>query len=344
MALESWQIAALPGADQTPPTTPPPQMPPQPPLPSQQRSAAQIQADLKLHYIKPRRPWIVPLLVFIALAIIASGGWLLVQKYRNNPTPLFNQALTTSLATKQLVAVRSGDADTTTTMLDVTKPRDPRMSTLTTKVLGADTYVKGYGTLRDTFVVFASDPTKKTDTPTNLLDQWIGIRSDNELPNGAANTPLFTMSDPRSQLLQPWVFGNFDEKTRNDLLAQIKKSKLYEFDAKKVTHDTKDNQTTYVYPITIEGTKLAAYEAKAGDAFGIPASDVSASTRSLIGGKVTMHLYVNGNTKQVTRIDVTTNGITSSTIYANYNKVTLPAAPVARFTYSQYLSQLGVSQ
>ena len=215
----------------------------------------------------------MPLLIFIVLAIIVGGGLLLLQKYRNNPTPLFNQALTSSLSTKQVAAMRSGDADTTTTLLDVTKPSDPRLSTITTKMLGADTYIKGYGTLRDTFIAFASDPAKKTDTPTDLLDQWISIRSDNTLPAGAANTSLFAMSDPRSQLLQPWVFGNFDEKTRGTLLTQIKKSKLYQFDAKKVTHSAKDNQTTYVYPVTIDGTKLAAYEAKVGEAFGIPASD-----------------------------------------------------------------------
>jgi|GEM_PF-2899567 len=342
MALESWQIAALPGANETPPPVPP-QTQPQQLFPPPQRSATQIQADLKLHYIKRRRRWILPLLIFVALTLIVSGAALLVQKYRNDPTPLFNQALAESLTTKQVMAMRSGDADTTVTTFDIAQPKDPRLGTLTTKILGADTYVKGYGTLENTYVSFASDPTKKTNTPTNLLDQWISVRDDGNLPTGAAGAPLFSLSDPRSQLLQPWAFGNFDKKTRNDLLSQIKKSKLYEFNSKNVTSSTKNNQTMYVYKVTIDGTKLAAYESKLGAAFGISANDIATSTKTLIGAKLSAEITIDKASKHVTRLDVTNSGITSTTTLQNYNKATLSSEPAARFTYAQYLAQLGAT-
>ncbi len=340
MALESWQIAALPGASETPPASPPPQMPPQPPSPPRS-SATQIQSDLRLHYIKPRRRWVLPLLIVIAVAIIVTGVILLVQKHRNDPSVLFDQALTQSLSTSSITETRANDNDATVTALDVSKPKTAKLGTLTTKNLGADTYVKGFGTMQNTYLAFGSDPAKQTNTPTRLLDQWIAVRKDGNLPISASQTPLFTLSDPRYQLLQPWIFGNFDSKTRGDLLKQIKSTKLYSFAAKDVKQVTMDNQLTYVYSLTLDGTKLAAYETKAGAAYGISPTDTTSLTGGLLNTKIPVHLYIQKSTHQITRIDTVTNGIPTTTTFRARNNTKVSAEPTARFTYTEYLAQLG---
>jgi len=273
--------------------------------------------------------------------LVVAIAVLLVQAYRNNPATIFNQALSNSLTTKQVQEAVSSDAFNATLVLDTSNPKDPRLSTLTTKSLGANTYVKGYGSLQNTYISYASDPTSSTTTPTNLLDQWIQVRSGGSLSAGATLNPLFAASDPRYQVVSSWVFSGFSGKDRSSLLKLAKSSKLYQIDTKKITRTSVNSHAALVYSLAVNGGKLAAYEARAGALFGIAKSDIATITQSLGGSTVGLKVYVQKDTRQVVRVDATVRGLTTRATYSDFNTAKLPAEPKAGLSYSAYLKQLG---
>ncbi|HSX07396.1 MAG TPA: hypothetical protein VLG11_00720 [Candidatus Saccharimonadales bacterium] len=335
MPQEPWQ-PANPAYPAQPPVSPPPQMPPTPYQPPIAPTITPVAPELAPKYIKPHHHWLRVLLAILLLTLVGGGSGWLYNYYRTNPDLVFNRALSGSLSTKQVQAA----TDSSTVLYDVSNPKDPRISTLTTKILGADTYAKGYGTLQNTFIDYASNPNAKSDTPTNLLDQWIQVRDNGTLPDGASVNALASMSDPRLQLLAPWMFGNFSGKDRGALQTLAKQSGIYKYQPKAIARNV-NGAHTYTYTLTIDGTKLAAYESKAGELFGIPAGDITAETGALNGTTVTAKITIDTHNSRVTQVQSTLNGISTTVKYSNYNKLKLPAQPNAALTYADYLNRLG---
>ncbi len=340
MPPENWQSAPPSYPNNNPPTSPPPQIP-SPPYNAVSGLGPSAQPELASQYIKPRRRWIVPMLAGAGVVVVAAAAVLIVQAYRNNPATIFNQALSNSLATKQIQESVSSDVLNTILVLDTNNPKGPRVSTLTTKSLGANTYVKGYGSLQNTYISYASDPTNSTTTPTNLLDQWIQVRSGGSLPAGVTLNPLFTASDPRYQVVGSWMFGGFSGKDRSGLLKLAKSSKLYQIDALKIAQTNIDDHAALVYSLSVNGDKLAAYEVQAGVLFGIAKSDVATITQGLSGTTIGLKVYIQKDIRQVVRVDTTVRGLTTRVTYSGFNTAKLAAEPKANLSYSEYLKQLG---
>lgn len=339
MPPNNQQPAAPQYPNETPPASPPPQMPT---TPYQSTVSAPIypdQSELSEQYKKPRRRWIVPLAAIILLAAICAGGWFGYQAYTNNPATLFNQALGKSLSTKQVTQNVSSSTSAAVVTLDVSDVKKPHVSSLTTNNFGVSTYVKGYGTLQNTYLSYANNPNSATNTPINLIDQWIRVRSNGTLPTGAALTPLLTTIDPRYEMLSPWVFGNFTKKDRGTITGLARSSKLYQINSKTVKEEKLNGHQVKIYEVGVNHAALADYFTKVGQTFGIPSTDSGAAAK-LYGTRIQLKVYIQKDTQQIVRLDTTSDGVTTTTLY-DYHSVKFPDEPNPDFTYDDFLSRIG---
>ncbi|HKR81470.1 MAG TPA: hypothetical protein VJR27_00520 [Candidatus Saccharimonadales bacterium] len=311
--------------------------PPAPPYQNYNQSPAFTeQPDLAQKYIKPRKRWVFLLLFVVFVAIVGAGAWFGLRMYRNNPATIFNQAVGVSLHTKQVKQNFTSSTSTLTSQFDVNDIKKPRVSTLTTASLGVNVYVKGYGNLQNTYLSYANGP-GSANTPPALLDQWIQVRDGGQLPNGLTLNPLLTASDPRYALLSPWVFGNFTGKERGSIAGQARK--LYQLDSKHTQTSTLAGRQVLICTVTVNTAKLGEYFEKVGQAFGIPSSDSNAAAK-LYGTHVSLKVYIQKDTYQVMRIDMTNDGVTSTITY-DYRAASFPNEPNPSLTYDDYLKQLG---
>jgi hypothetical protein len=320
------------------PAGPPPQMPTTPYQSPVPEPVFPDQSGLSEHYKKPRKPWILPLLAVIFAVIVCGGTWFGYQAYRNNPATLFNQAIGASLHTKQVTETFNSTTSAGAVAFDVNDVKKPRLSTLTTMNLGVSTYVKGYGTMQNTYLSYSNNPNGETTTPPNLLDKWIQVRADGNLPSGATLNPLLTTIDPRYELLSPWVFGNFTSKDRKSIAGLARSTKLYRIDGKKVKDDKLGGRAVKVYDITVNNGALNSYFTKVGQAFGISSTDSSAAAK-LYGSRISLKMYIQKDTHQVLRIDMTNDGVTSTNTYTY--KADVPSEPNPGLSYDGFLTQIG---
>ena len=339
MQPDNRQPAVPPYLNETSPASPPTQMPTTPYPSNVSTPIFPDQSDLSEQYKKPRKRWIIPLVAIVLVAGISAGGWFGYQAYVNNPATLFNQALSKSLSTKQITQNTSSSTSAAVVTLDITDTKKPRVSSLTTTNFGVSTYVKGYGTLQNTYLSYANNPNSETNTPINLLDQWIRVRTDGTLPTGAALTPLITTIDPRYELLSPWVFGNLTKKDRGTITGLARSSKLYQINTKTVTEEKIHGHQVKVYEVGVNHAALVDYFTKVGQIFDIPSTD-SSTVAKLYGTRVSLKVYIQKDTQQIIRLDTVNDGVGSTTLY-DYRSVKFPDEPNPDFTYNDFLSRIG---
>lgn len=315
---------------------------PQPPvsLPSESVPLPSL-SERASHYVKPRKSRLLWLgMAVLAAGVLGVGVWRWTV-YRNSPAVIFGDALSNALHTQQVKQFWHTGTDASSVIFDLRNTKKPRTTTIITKSFGADTYVKGYGTMQNTYLAYASNPQSQSATPTELLDRWISLRTGGKLPAQSEANSMIARVDPRFQLFGPWLFGNFSQAERSELIKLAESRQLYTFDAQQVQPMQRGDQMLLVYQVKVSSAMLANYNYRAAAFFGVPRHEAE---RALEPFKDTQQVkfYIDADLRQLVRLEGTSNGIAYTMDYGDHtgDAAGVGTEPGADLTYPQYLELL----
>jgi hypothetical protein len=280
--------------------------------------------------------------IFILAVLISIGviWWLIVRV--DQPTVVFNKALSDALSTRSIQVNRQAYGMISTIKEDLVDIKDPITSTsseASTFDIPAST-INGYSTLTNTYILYTnSGSSRTTPTDSSTLNKWIQIRSQGTISTGVDDLTL-TTNDASSLLFNDLVFGNFPKKERDILLDYIKKNHVYQFDSRSVDIDTIDGQPAMAYDVTFNQGALATYEQKVASYMGLSSAAIENALKS-VQDISEATIYINSTTDQFIQFNVTTGNNQQTITYSHYNTTNLPAAPTASLTFEQFNELLG---
>jgi hypothetical protein len=315
--------------------------PPSPPAPEQ--SQPLIPTPETPQFVPPktkkRRRFVAPLLAVLAVLLIAAGigVWLHIQAAKNNPDTALKEALLASLDVQQLQTQTTNGTASSVTQYDFSSPTSPLISNqVTFDMNGATFQGKAYGSLQNTYFSYTKLPPSVSSQITSVVqDAWVQLRAKGVLPVGVSPA-LAKLSDPRYEDFGPVVFGNYSQKTREQL-ANFMLTHVYNYQKGHVTHTTLAGTKVFVYPIKLDVGYLKIAVQSAAFSVGIAPADVQNAVDALDNFKgADVTLYVSSAQHRIQEIMLKNNGQTTTIAYDHYNNVTLPDEPVTKLTWQEF--------
>lgn len=322
---------------------PAPSVQPTPPATS---STDQLQAP-RSFAPPPRKPkrWrklaIITLVVVFSFAAIAGGlFWWHVRNLRNNPLTVFRDALTSSLSTTQLQANAAGPNGQSQIDYDFSALKNPLVSSQSTVgFYGAPFEIEGYGSAGDTFISYAKFPDSIPSSLSSVTQNaWVRLRNQGVAPV-TVSASLNNLADPRYQDFGPLVFGNFPPAQRTRLVNFLIAQHIYDYKLAKVSRNTIDGMSVFVYPASLNVDFLKVFIQSAATIEGFTPADVQTAVTALDAYKNSqVTLYVSASTHRFVRASFEQAGQVTTIDYSDYNNATLLNEPQTNLTWDNFAS------
>ncbi len=289
-----------------------------------------------------RRKVLVPAGVALAVGLVGWGAFALVQYTRTQASPdtIFKDALANALVTKQVQVDRQTGTDHSSTLLDLTALKSPRVSSQASVTLaGASFGLKTYGSISDTYMSYTSLPSGLSNATTGVENHWVQLRRGGQLP-AAINTTLSNAADPRYLAFGPLLFANLPPKTSQTLANYLVSHKVYGYDLAKVTSVPLGNKKALLYSGTFNAAAIQITNQSLATSEGVTVADVQRAVDALDiykGGSSS--LYIDAGTRLPVRLVLHTSaGQSVSYDYSNFSKISLPSQPSSNIDWPQFAS------
>jgi len=246
-------------------------------------------------------------------------------------------ALFASLQARQLETQTTSGSASSVTLYDFSSPSSPLVSNRATFLMnGASFQGTAYGSLQNTYFSYTKlPPSVSTQIASAVQDGWVQLRSKGVLP-ASVSPMLANLSDPRSEDFGPVIFGNYSQKTREQL-ANFMLSHVYSYQKGQVTHTTLAGTKVFAYPIKLDVGYLKIAVQSAAFSVGISPSDIQNTVDALDSFKsADVTLYVDMAHHRIQEIVLKNNGHTTTITYDHYNNVTLPDEPATKLTWQEF--------
>lgn len=320
-------------------------LPEQEPAPQIQQSSGLPPAVERRDFTPPvqkldRRRWLYPAIAAVSVLILGAGifGYTKALAARNNPHNVMQNALENSLSLSNAQSTTRSGSNTVTTQYDFAS-KQPVTSTEASLVTPkGQASLKGYGDLKNTYINYANLP--KTVNP-NIAKQmstaWVQVRQDGVLPKNTPNL-IFKVSDPRYQAFGPVLMGNFEGKTREELLSFIAKNKVYGYDETKVKKDTLGDEAVFVFPIKLDVSYLKVASQSVAVSMGLEPSETQLAVDDMESLRdATVALYIRASDHTIARMSISKEGATKTIDISGYKETKLPAPPQTKLLWQGFV-------
>jgi hypothetical protein len=292
--------------------------------------------------LKRHRNWLLPLMIFIVLAILGLVVLLAVmQKSQDKPNQIFKQALESTLMTNSVEVQTNDGGSITNSLYNLSNSSGPIVSNSgNLRLNGAYFELSGYGTLQNTYVEYTNLPVGQMNTSNAAaLNKWVQLRSNGVLAPGI-NTSLASFADPRSSMVGDIVFGDFTSSQSASLVQSLIASGVYQYQVSQVKQVVSGGQVILEYPVTLNITALKAWNQKILTSMGIPSKDLAPGLANLSAQQsATGIIYINKVTNQLIRFDLKQNSQTTTMLFLDRNKARLPNPPTTYLSWQKFAPQ-----
>jgi hypothetical protein len=276
-------------------------------------------------------------------ALIGGGtyGYFSWQAHRNQPDTIFRDALLHSLQTPKLETVTTIGTDKTTVSYDFSVTTNPVISSQATfQQAGATFGLKGYGNSKNSYFSYTSLPAKiDPKLAASIKDSWVQVRSGGVQP-AQTKSVLTHLIDPRGQVVGPVVFGNFDQKTRQQLADFLISHHVYKYDALKVQKTLLGQHKVLSFRATPDIGFLKVANQSAAANLGFTPDDVQTAVDALgeLRGS-SFEMLIDRGSHQLLEVDIAlANGQTETLTYATPANLELPNEPQTKVTWQNFAS------
>lgn len=269
-------------------------------------------------------------------AVVTDGGG-----NKISPEQLFQSALESSLRTNTYTQKIASDNRQIERRVDVSKPTMPRVSGSAT-IIDRNTVIDGYAGLNDTYIKLIKSPLLNTK-PT-AQGSWLHVRKAGTVLDASGNggTVLDGLFTPTSALYGSFIIGNYDEKSRQALLAIINDQLVYRFDPTTVTQTKLDGQAASQYQVTVSASGQQALASEAARLAGVDKQRISeASTLAQLAGNANSKLVVTiaNDSKRIVQVEDVSADDPRTVTYSAYNATKVTAAPQPTATWNSVFPQ-----
>ncbi|MFO0781594.1 MAG: hypothetical protein U0524_01720 [Candidatus Saccharimonadales bacterium] len=286
------------------------------------------------------RRWIKPALAVGVVAILGIGifSYTKVLAARNNPDTVMRDAIANSLSITTVQGTTKYPGTTITTQFDFTDARNPVINAANSVTSPkGQSMINGYGNLKNTYINYASLP--KSVAPKiakQMSTTWIQVREDGELPKTVPEY-VFKATDPRYQAFGPIIMGNFEGKTKEQLVDFILKNKVYGYEAEKTKKEALGDETMFVFPIKLDVSYLKVASQSAAVSMGLEPTDTQVAVDamdSLRGASVT--LYIRASDHTIARMYISKDGVAKTIDLTAYTEAKVPSPPQTKLLWQGF--------
>jgi hypothetical protein len=277
-------------------------------------------------------------LVLIILIIVCA--YLLLTK-SNSPITVFNKALSNALSTKSFEQITSVNGSREDIKFNTSNVLEPVLSSNVTIDFLVAINQSGYGTLQNTFIKYNSLKSSSglgissADLQNiSYLKKWIIVKTNGINPSGSESVEAYI--DPDFDFFGQYIFGNFSNSQRQQLLNYIKSNNIYQFNPKNVTTGTVNGRKVYVYQVGLNIEKLSKYNDMVASMMKLSLSNISSTISSLNSIPKSETFYIDKRSSELLQISESTNGTKSTISYQNFNDIKLPSQPKPELTWSKF--------
>jgi hypothetical protein len=285
---------------------------------------------------------ILPIAIVLVILVIVGCVMALVLSKSTTPTSAFNDALSNALSTKNLEQTASAAGSSIDIKYNVANIESPVISSAASlDLFGENAALTGYGTFSNSYIKYKTITSTEGSTASldDILNKWVQVKTDGKVAANA-DASLEQLIDPTYNFFGQYIFGNFSASQRSTLTSYIESNDIYKFNAKNVTKTTLNGASVYKYQVTLNTTKLTDLNNKVAAMINLPKNDYQDITSVLSDGPSSATMYVDTSSKELVKVTATTQGVTETINYKNFNDTTLPSAPQPQLTFAEYLGLL----
>lgn len=283
-------------------------------------------------------PLIIGLVVLLVLGGLGVAAYLSLQTASvpsgtaTTTSDVFRQAVSNGLSTGTVQRQVGGSGLDFTLLQDASTVNAPRMSvTATEKTDAGSAAFETYATLNDTYIKYISGA--PVFVPSSVLNQWLWVRKAGAMPS-QVDRVVGQMTELAYSTMGAYIFGNFSEAQRTELLDFLADNSVYKYDSTTVKQSTLNGKNVYIFDISFNTDNLATYNKKIGAYYGMSEASLAPllATLKFYGPNT---VYVDAEQKQIVQAEfmIGTRKITLK--FDKFNATTLPAEPAATRLYSQ---------
>ncbi len=237
-----------------------------------------------------------------ALAVYGGLRW---QAARADPAAAFNDALNHNLSLDHLAASVKEPNSTNQLLYDFTTPKNPIISAKATLGSSDNHFgVTAYSTLQNSYISYTKVPsTVSSDLAKITTGAWVQIRDSGQLPP-AVSADLANLADPHYQAFGLAILGNYQPKTRQQLVDFLGEHHVFRYDKAAVTASTINGEKVLVYRTTVDANYLKVANQSAAASLGIPPSAVADASQQLdrFNGKV-VQFFISASDHRLVRLN-----------------------------------------
>lgn len=331
--LNDQQFAEPTSSISEPNPNPVDQVPPQSPQPQHISFAPPPKKRLS----KLIKFMLIILAVIVMLACVI--GFAKMQAAKNKPATVMQDALNSNLSIKSMQSETVNEKANIDTKYDFTAPKDVRTNTdAKFKLPKGDIDIESYGSTKNTYISYHALPKSiSADIAKRTKDGWVQLKNNSVSPK-SVTPPLSNISDPHYLAFGPLLMGNFESKTRDQLIKFIVANKVYGYDEKAVKKEKIDGKKMFVFPIKLDVSYLKIASQSAAVNYGLDPTQIQAATdamEELRGAKVT--LYVNAKDHTFAKMKIEKNGNTKTITLTNFDSTQLPEEPQTKLQWQNFL-------
>lgn len=285
----------------------------------------------------------------VATVVVLAGGvvaWQMLSK--PSAEKVFNGAFQNSLNVDAYKLTMSADGMGAIVKGDVSDVKNPKYeSTFKMEIEeGINEEFNFYGTYKNIFAKYPESSFVSLDIPSDdtkaFADKWTQIRKDGKL---AENSELsfYEMGDPYELFPGDFIFGNFKDADKQQLMDAIKEKPLYSYSKDAVKKEQLHGRDVFVYEVTANDENLLQYNNKVSKIVDQKFDDVEGA---LHDSEDKSTFYIDIETKRIVRVKGVQDGqkITIDVAYDNVKVMAQPTEQVQwsklyEFLYSMSLGQ-----